>query len=379
MSFQAVRRCTRLLKSSSIVDKRLILKANLSGRIMYRRSIGILVGLLLSLVISYPAAAEETPATGLINRDAAVYCWKTGKIYLVDPTHDAVVAISDSGESRSIKVGAQPVAVAINQQTNRIYAVNAASRSVSVIDAETDEVIASVQTAARPYAVAVDQGSNKVYVSNTFSNMLTMIDGKTSQATNLPTGSADAILVDSDRSRVYLLGYETDTVTELNPATGAMSKLPAGAMHLWGMARSGGLLYVSHVQESSIGAIDPATHSVRNMATGAMPCAIAVDKKTGKIYVANYADGTVSILGKEGDSATVKVSARPQALTLDDGSGRLYVTSPQQNAVAVIDIKDGRVLRIYRHLDHPYAVAFSPVSHQAYAVSQGEKAFTLLK
>lgn len=348
---------------------------------MARRFAKIFIALSALVLPHVPASAQTTPVpeTGLINRDASVFSKKSGKIYLLDTAHGSIVALDSSGKSLSIRVGDEPIAVAINQQTSRIYVVNAASRSVSVVDPQDDRVIASVPTAARPYAIAVDEGSNKVYVSNTFSNMLTVIDGKTNEVANLRTGSADAILVDSSRRRVYLLGYETDAITELDPATGAMSKLPAGAMHLWGMARAGHHLYVSHVQDASIGAIDLAANTVQNIATGAMPGAIAVDQKTDTLYVANYADGTVSILAKNETAATIKVSTWPQALTLDAGAGRLYVSSPQRNSVALIDTKDGHVVRTFHGLDHPYAVAFSPVTHQAYAVNQGEVPFTLLK
>jgi YVTN family beta-propeller protein len=317
--------------------------------------------------------------TGLINRDAAVYSRSTGKIYLVDPAHGSVIAISSPEHTFTIKVGGEPIAIAINQKTDRIYVVNAEDRSVAIVDAHTDTVIATVPTAARPYAIAVDEASNKVFVSNTFSNMLTVVDGASNSASNLRTGSADAILVDPERQKVYLLGYETDSITELEPTTGAMRKLAAGDMHLWGMVRSGGLLYVSHVQGSSIAAIDPLNDKTQNLPTGAMPCAIAVNSKTGDIYVANYADGTVTILSKKRKSSSVRVSAQPQALALDEAAGLLYVASPQQNTVTVIDTRTAQTLRTFRDVDHPYAVTFSPVTHQAYAINEGESPFTPFK
>jgi YVTN family beta-propeller protein len=335
--------------------------------------------LMLSCPLSLVLAQTPAPLTGLINRDAAVFSKKTGKIYLVDPAHDAVIALSNSGDSQTIKVGMQPVAIAINQKTGRVYVVNAGDRSVSVIDTESGNVIASVPTAARPYAIAVDESDNRIYVSNTFSNRLTAVDGVTNQPKNIPTGSADAIVVDSERHRIYLLGYESDTITELNPETEATTKLPAGAMHLWGMVLAGHTLYVSHVQEKTIGAIDPATRQVHNLAAGAMPCAIAADPVAGTLYVANYADGTVSVIQPSGPSSTIRIAAWPQALSLDTGAHRLYVSSPQQGTVTVIDTQTRRVIHTYRDLDHPYAVAFSPATHRAYAVNEGEAAFTPLK
>ena len=323
--------------------------------------------------------AQSAPSqTALINRDATIYSEANQKLYLVDPIHNQIAAISSNGSSQIIPVGSAPIALALNPATGMLYVVNSQSRNVSVVDTRRGLVAATVPTAARPYAIAVDAFSNRVYVSNTFSNMLTIVDGKTNTAKNLPTGSADVILV-GDRQHVYLFGYESDTVTELNPDTGAMAKLSAGSMHLWGAALDQQTLYLSHVQEKSLAAIDLATHSVRSLVTGNMPCAIVQSKKTGKIYVANYADGTVSVLDKNRTLATIAVSLYPQALTLDEQSGLLYVASPQQNSITAVDTRTNQVRKTYTSLEHPYAVGVNLSNHRAYSVNLAENSWTALQ
>jgi hypothetical protein len=56
--------------------------------------------------------------------------------------------------------------------------------------------------------------------------MLTVIDGRTILASNLKTGSADAIVVDAKTKRVYLLGYESSSLTVLNSETSAIRRCP---------------------------------------------------------------------------------------------------------------------------------------------------------
>lgn len=343
---------------------------------MRSRLLSTLFGLGLAALASLHAQTSA-PQTSLINRDAAVYSEAVGRLYLVDPLHDVVEVLSSSKPTASIKVGSAPVALALNHHTGRVYVANSRDRSVTILDTRTDKILATVPTAARPYAIAVDEAANRVYVSNTFSNMLTVIDGANT-VTNLPTGSFDAILVDPDRHRVYLLSYESDTIMELDPVTRSMTKLPAGAMHLWGFARAGKTLYVSHVQDADIAAIDLESHAIRSLPAGAMPCAIVVSQATSTVYVANYAEGTVTALQDGKKIATISVSAHPQALTLDESAGLLYVASPQQNAVTMIDTKKLQVARTYRDLDHPYAVAVIPSTHEAYAVNLGETPFTAL-
>jgi YVTN family beta-propeller protein len=342
---------------------------------LLQRTLGALA--VISVAISAASAQSPQPETALFNRDAAVYSEASGDLYLVDFLHDAVSVLSSSGNSSSIQVGSKPIAVVLNHRTGMLYVVNSGGRSVSVIDDKTHAVKATVETAARPYAIAVDAAADKVYVSNTFSNKLTVIEGATNTTTNLPVGSADIIVVNPDPHRIILFGYESDTVTELDPATGATVKLPAGALHLWGAARVGKTLYVSHVQEHSIGAIDLTTHTVSALPTGAMPCAIAVSSSTGKIYVANYADGTVTVLD-HGKPSSLKVTSHPQGLTLDDAAGLLYIASPQQNAITVVDTKTLHVKGTLSDPDHPYAVALNPVTHKAYGVNLGAAPFTAI-
>lgn len=330
---------------------------------------------MLSLV-SHAQAPE--PQVGIISRDAAVYNGASGKVYIVDASHNAVSIISPSNTATSVKVGSGPVSIGVNNRTGMVYVVNSFEHSVSVLDGKSDAVIATIPTPARSYAVAVDEVNNKIYVANIFTNLFTVIDGATNSATNIPAGSADAIIVDNDRKRVYLLHYETDDVVELDPATNAVTKIPAGALHEWGILRDGKTLYVTHFQDADVAAIDLETHAIRTLTTGAMPCAIARNSRTGQLYVASYAAGTVTLLDKDKVTATIQVPSHPQAIALDPDKSLLYVASPQQNAVAVIDLKTHRVLKTITTTGHPYALVVNPATHAVYTADLAETPFTAL-
>jgi len=337
------------------------------------------VSLALLIVASvFGHALTPELKVGILNRDAAVYSAASGKVYLIDADHNAVNVITSANAATSVRVGSGPVSIGVNNQTGMVYVVNSSEHSVSVIDGKTDAVVATVPTPARSYAVAVDEVNNKVYVANIFTNLFTIIDGVTNTATNVPAGSADAIVVDNGRKRVYLLHYETDNIVEFDPATGAIAKFPAGAMHEWGILRSGKTLYVTHVQDSNIAAIDLDTHAIRTLPTGYMPCAIAINSKTGQLYVANYGDGSVTIFDKDAVTSTVKVSPHPQALALDSDKGLLYVASPQENSVSVIDIKARRIRNTIKSAEHPYAIVVNPTTHVAYSANLADPAFTTL-
>jgi YVTN family beta-propeller protein len=160
----------------------------------------------------------------------------------------------------SVRVGASPAAIAIDEATNRIYVANNGGESVSVIDGESDAVLATVSVGRLPYVIAANAATNKIYVSNTFSDVITIIDGATNSTTKAKVGSADAIVVDAKRDRLYLAHYENANLTELDGA-GAIVREVAVGMHPWGMALddAGGKLYVTRSGNAELAIVDEAS------------------------------------------------------------------------------------------------------------------------
>ena len=72
----------------------------------------------------------------------------------------------------TVIAGSQPVAVAVNATTNKIYVVNRASNSVTVIDGSTNHAT-RVTVGGIPVAVAVNATTNKIYVANEDSDTVT--------------------------------------------------------------------------------------------------------------------------------------------------------------------------------------------------------------
>ena len=337
---------------------------------MWRWSV---VGAMMILMPISVCAQGNNPSSGLISNSGVVYSTRNSKIYVVDSEHSSVVILAVSNTPRTVRTGAGPVSIAVNERTGKVYVANSGSRSVTVIDTDTDDVIATIPTAARPYAIAVDESSDKVYVSNTFSNMLTVIDGKTNIATSLKTGSADAILVDAPNHKVYLLAYESDSLTVFDEESGRTSKISAGAMHLWGFVEMGATLYVTHVQDATIAAIDTGTYAIKEIATGSMPCALAVDSDRGEIYVANYATGSISAVNTRTGVMvwTVKVGGHPQAIAIDGPKRLIYVADAQNRSVSLINIEQRRLLKKLGLTGQPYALAVNTKTNRIFAATMG--------
>jgi YVTN family beta-propeller protein len=154
--------------------------------------------------------------------------------------------------SVSIPVGEFPVAVAVNATTNRIYATNSgyASNSVSVIDGNTNTVIATVPVGNGPMALDVNPSTNMVYVGNTLDTTVSVIDGETNTvvATIEGMASPQAVAVNQRTNRIFVVNYLAGQVTEIDGASNEIiGTLPIAGQLSQGIAlnTAQNLVYVS--------------------------------------------------------------------------------------------------------------------------------------
>jgi YVTN family beta-propeller protein len=107
---------------------------------------------------------------------------------------------------------------------DRIYCANAGSDNVSVIDARSNLVIATVATGHQPRALLYDFIYNKVYCANSGSDDVTVIDGATdSVICTIAAGNYPFALVHNPlRSRVYVANRDDSSVSVLRDSGGGI-------------------------------------------------------------------------------------------------------------------------------------------------------------
>ncbi|MCA1841536.1 MAG: YncE family protein, partial [Actinobacteria bacterium] len=118
---------------------------------------------------------------------------------------------------RTVSVGTDPMALAVDESTNRIFTANhdRSSRSVTVIDGSTDSVISTLAPLPGqnpyPWDVVVDQSTDKVYVSAGLPDGISIIDAKTASVIGWmdgPPAPAIGLILAVDSSRGVLYGAE---------------------------------------------------------------------------------------------------------------------------------------------------------------------------
>jgi len=307
----------------------------------------------------------------------------THKAYAVDePNGSVVVMNSGAGTTRAVKVGANPITLAIDRAVNKIYVANTGSGNISVIDGASDAVVTTIPGEAHPYAIAVNEATGTVYVTNTYSNAVTVIDVRTDTAHPLNVGGADGVAIDSRTNTILLTTYEDPEIRIVNGATGAVRKVKVGP-HIWSMLfdEGSGTLYLGHTGTAEVVSLNEKTLAVHTIPVGQIPCALAVNPQSQRLYAVNYGDQTLSVidLRTQRAIATLPVGEHPQAVAVDPARNVVYVANVHGNSVTAIDGNNNRVIGTFAAGENPYAVTVDEKTGQVFTANYGSPDLTQVK
>ncbi len=356
-----------------------------------RRSIGTIAVLWFAFGVTGGCYSQTTdlkgkrvqPSTGLLSRRALAFNPSNRKLYAVDSRSGSLIVIKGSDQSRtSVRVGTNPVAVAVNTVTNRVYVANNGSGSVSVLDGSSNAVVATLDVGKTPYVLAVNEATNKIYLSNTFSNLIRVIDGTTNAIHTLRLGSADEIRIDPIHNEIYLLGYESDHLLILDGKSEQARRVPVGALHLWDLALNATSreAFVTRIGSNDVAFVDENHPTPITVPTGQMPGAIGLDLRRHLLFAANYAEDSVTIIDQRRHLAlaTLNVGQHPQVVAVDSGAGLVYVANTHGNSVSVIDEASRKVIATLPAGKSPYALAVDSEDGLVYAANMDAVSVTAI-
>jgi YVTN family beta-propeller protein len=188
-----------------------------------------------------------------------------------DPATVRVLDATTYALLKTINVGVNPREIAINQTTGLAYVVNYTSKSVSVIDTNTDTVQATIPLSYSPWAIAL--AGNKAFVS---------------------------AYVDGNNDVVFALDLVTNAV---------LATIPVGRTP-YGIGATADNVYVSNLLSSLITVLDVATNAVVAIVpANGQPTDIEADPSSNRAY-AVYSGDWVRLV-KKGTPAPIISSFSP--------------------------------------------------------------------
>ncbi|MBS1876885.1 MAG: ThuA domain-containing protein [Acidobacteria bacterium] len=331
-----------------------------------------------SQTLSRQVAAGVQPMAVAVNE-------ATNKAYVVNRGGNSVTVIDGrtGAVAATVRTGTGPEGIAVNPATNRIYVANAGDGSVTVIDGAIDAVVMTVRAGAYPQAVAVNPTTNRVYVANNYGHNVTVIDGATNTAVaTVRVGQGPrAIVANPATNKVYTANYGSKDVTEIDGAGNQPVSLPVGK-HPWALALDprSNRVYCVNEDAASVSILDRSSGATREVRVGEIPFAVGVNPRSGAAYVLSYAEDAMTVIdGASGRlKRTVHLAAHPSAIGVDASSNRVYIASQTTGSVLVVNGESGDRVSTIRAGSIPYAIAIDESGGRVFVANLQSDDVTLI-
>ncbi|HEY1240982.1 MAG TPA: ThuA domain-containing protein [Bryobacteraceae bacterium] len=341
-------------------------------------------GIVLACVAAPAQSVSLTIATGPGPMAIAVN-ETTNKAYVINRGNNSVAVIDGKSRSvlRTIPTGSGPEGIAVNAVTNRVYVANAGDSAVTVIDGGSDAAIATIRAGSYCQALAVNPATNKIYVANNYGHSVTVIDGVSHATATVRVGQGPrGIVVNPVTNKVYTANYGSKDASEIDGATGSVKSIPTGK-HPWMLAvdSRANKIYVVNEDSASVSIVDGATGAVKNVAVGEIPFAVAVNPATNRAYVLTYAENTMAVIdGATGTvTKTLTLASHPSAVAVNSKTDQVFVASQTGGAVDVFDGTSNAITDTVKVDALPYSIGVDSAANQVYVANLGSGNATVIQ
>ncbi len=307
----------------------------------------------------YTVPAGPWPATMTVDRRAR-------RIIVADSTAIDVLAAQRGGAPRTLQVGQNLGAVAVDERGGHIFATRydpmRSKGSLLVFDMRTGHLLLTRSISSSPLNVVVDTSVNRLVIATSNSagdevvQTYDLVSGRLLRAVMTgvapPGRTPGAIAVDAQTARIFVINSGENTVSMLDVRDGAL---------------------------------------LRTMAVGQSPEALAIDKHTGRVFVINSAtdsygvptdQGSVTVLDAHSGTirGTIPVGWGPKAVAIDEQRGRVVIVNtnigddraPRGNGtLTVLDARNGAVQRTISAGVAPIAAAVDEQTGHALVLNAG--------
>ena len=238
--------------------------------------------------------------------------------------------------------------IALSRDGNRLYATNMASGRLSVIDTRKLETIASIYTGKRCHVVALTHDNRHAWVANIGDNTVSIVDTATYRVVGtIATGKGPTGLAFSrDGSFAYVSNQGDKAVAVVDTASLKVIKtIPVGDNPHFLTLGPDGRIWGGNSGGKDIYVIDPATQTkVATLEVGPNPQQIAFAYK-GMVGPNAYVtlSGADQIAVVSGEPGTLRVleripaGAKPNGIWANPEGTRIYVGHEAGNEIRVYD------------------------------------------
>jgi len=301
----------------------------------------------------------------------------------VNDTPGIGLAAGGTGDIASfvaINTGSSPVIATVTATPVSIgyaYIANSISNDVSVINTETNTVIATIPVGQNPTSVAVSPDGTRVYVTNQRSNTVSVINpGSNSVVSTIAIADfgPNAAALSPDGKLLYVVNLNSNNIVVINTTTDALiATIGVGGYPVAvAVSPDGSRVYVTN-SSNSVSVIDATTNLVKTtIPVGRSPFGIAVSADGSKVFVAISGANNVSVIDAATGTivANIPVGSGPAGVSMSPGGGLVYVANGNSNNVSVINTSTYQVVATVPAGSNPTGISVSPDGSEVYAANQ---------
>lgn len=261
-----------------------------------------------------------------------------------------------------------------------LYVTNRSDNTVSVIDAATNAVTATVPVGGTPNQLATTPDGTHVYVTNSDSNNVSVLDTRTNNVvTTIPVGGNPAgIAITPDGTKAYVANVNDNTVSVIEVTTNAVTativvsgKAPIGAA----VTPDGKHVYVGNIVSATVSVIDTATNTeTATVSLGGItnPFAAAVTPDGKNVYVAGGGSGTVSVINTATNTVATTITgfSTVDDVAISPDGTKVYATDNSANNVYVINTASNVAATTIQVGGGPFGIVLTSDGTKAYVANQ---------
>jgi YVTN family beta-propeller protein len=279
----------------------------------------------------------------------------------------------------TLSLSSPSLSAALDPENGYLYVPTTADQ-VQVLNAANGASVGTVDVGSDPSSAAICSGPNAIVVTNSGSNNVTIINA-TDNATRTVTVGGDPQQVVCTGSAAFISNADTDTLSVLNATSGQVIATLRLGDAPWAMAYPPSLDVVLSAGGQGLYELGTSSGSeVANVTVGPNPQSIVFAPTTGRVYVSNAGDGTLSTLTTSPlrVSATSSVGDDPIGVAFDNDTGQLVVALAGSAEAEVVSPLTGSALSTTPVGGFPDGVLFDPDDNALYVTNFGSANVSVL-
>lgn len=284
----------------------------------------------------------------------------------------------------TIPVGTMPADIAVTPDARHVYVTCYGSNSVTVIRAESKEVVASIDVGAGPQGVAVSPDGGRVYVacSDGSVKVIATISNQVVSEVSLGPGVVPfGMAVSADGSRLYVADIAMGRLlaVDIETANVVATVVVGAAPHGVAVGAGDNYVYVACYGSNAVAVVRGSDHKVvGSIPVGPAPYWIASSPDGAYIYVAVSGLAEVKVVATASNtvSGSIPCGWTPHGVAVL--GNYVYASSHDGNTVTVARADDRRVIDSISVAAGPGSVRASPDGRYVYVVGQTTGVVTVI-